>query len=217
MNILIAFSGGLLAFFSPCFLPLVPAYLIYITGLSFDELKNVRLRTILHSLAFIFGFTVIFTLLGLSASLLGQFLFDFKDIFRVVGGLFVVLLGLYLTGWLKLPLLGYDKKFQLKVKPAGYFGSFVVGIVFAIGWTPCIGPILAGILVYASQSESLGEGALLLVAFSLGLGLPLFLFSLAVNYSLSLLKVINKYVGIIQKVCGVGLVIVGVLLLVGRF
>ncbi|MBU0502578.1 MAG: cytochrome c biogenesis CcdA family protein, partial [Candidatus Margulisbacteria bacterium] len=139
MNILIAFSGGLLAFFSPCFIPLVPAYLIYITGLSFDELKNVRLRTILHSLAFIFGFTVIFTLLGLSASLLGQFLFDFKDIFRVVGGLFVVLLGLYLTGWLKLPLLGYDKKFQLKVKPAGYFGSFVVGIVFAIGWTPCIG------------------------------------------------------------------------------
>jgi len=216
LNLLIAFVGGILAFFSPCFFPLIPAYLIYITGLSFEEIKNVRLKTIVHSLCFILGFTIIFTLLGAASGFLGGFLIANKVVFRLLGGWLIVFFGLYLLGLLKLSWLDLDKKFEISSKPAGYFGSVFIGMVFAIGWTPCIGPILAGILVYASQSGTAWQGMLQLVAFSLGLGLPLFLFSLAVNFSLALLKVINKYVGVIQRLCGLGLIIVGMLLLMNK-
>jgi len=217
MNLLIAFFGGILAFFSPCFLPLIPAYLIYITGLSFDEIKNIRLKTIFHSLCFILGFTIIFTMLGAASGFIGSFLINYKDVFRLIGGLLIIFFGLYLLGLFKVGWFDLDKKLKISGKPSGYFGSIFVGMVFAIGWTPCIGPILGGILVYASQSGTVWQGMLQLVAFSLGLGLPLFLFSLAVNFSLSLLKIVNKYVGVIQKLCGLGLIIVGVLLLVGKF
>ena len=212
VNIFIAFLGGFLAFFSPCFLPLVPAYLIYITGLSFDEIKSVRAKTMLHSLCFIFGFTIVFTLLGLAASLLGEVLFQFKDIIRISGGILIILLGLYLMGVLKLSFLNIEKRITLSAKPSGYLGSVLVGIVFAIGWTPCIGPILAGILVLASQAGTAGQGMLLLIAFSLGLGLPLFLFALAINSALSFMKKIEKYLGMIHFICGILLVFVGLLL-----
>jgi len=214
---IIAFTAGILAFFSPCFLPLVPAYLIYITGLSFEEIKNVRLTTVVHSLLFILGFTIVFVVLGTVANLVGQFLFGFKDLIRVLGGSLIILLGFYLLGILKLPFLDLERKISIAQKPAGYLGSIFVGMVFALGWTPCIGPILAGILVLASQTQTVGQGALMLIVFSLGLGLPLFLVSLAVNYSLSLLKKINNYLGAIHFISGVLLVIVGILLIYGRF
>ncbi len=213
LNLFIAFTAGIFAFLSPCFLPLVPAYLIYITGLSFDEIKNVRFKTIIHSLLFILGFTIVFTFLGIAASLVGNILFQFRDIIRILGGGLIIFLGLYLAGIIKFQFLNVEKRLTISEKPAGYLGTLFVGMVFAIGWSPCVGPILAGILVYASQAETVGQGILMLIAFSLGLGLPLFLASLAVNYSLSLLKKIEKYLGMIHFISGLFLVIIGILLI----
>jgi len=213
MNLAIAFAGGFLAFFSPCFLPLIPAYLIYITGLSFEEIKGARLTTIVHSLLFILGFTIVFTLFGLAASLIGDLLYDYKDALRIVGGSLIVLLGLYLMGIIRLPFLDIERKISLARKPAGYLSTIFIGMVFAMGWSPCVGPILAGILVYAAEAETAGKGALMLAAFSLGLGLPLFLVSLAVNFYLSFIKKIEKYLGLIHFVCGAFLIIVGILLI----
>ena len=214
LNLTIAFFAGVLAFFSPCFLPLVPAYLLYITGLSFDEIKNVRAKTVYHSLFFILGFTVVFTLLGLTASLIGNLLYGFRDILRVLGGGLIITLGLYLTGIVKFPFLDIERRITISSKPSGYLGTLLVGMAFAMGWSPCVGPILAGILLYASQAETLKQGAFLLIAFSLGLGFPLFLFSLAVNSALSWLKRIERFLGSIHFICGIFLVIIGVLLAV---
>ena len=213
INFAIAFIGGLLTFFSPCFLPLVPAYLIYITGLSFEEIKSVRKATIIHSLLFILGFTIVFTALGITISLVGQFFFAYGNIFRVLGGLFVVFLGLYLMGIIRLPFLDMERKINLSSKPTGMIGTVLVGMVFALGWSPCVGPILAGILVYASQAKTVFQGAMMLMAFSLGLGLPLFLFSLAVNYSLSILKKVEKHLKTIHFICGLFLVLIGIMLI----
>jgi cytochrome c-type biogenesis protein len=212
LNLLIAFTAGFLTFFSPCFLPLVPAYLIYITGLSFEEIKKVRLLTVIHSLCFILGFSIVFIILGVAASALGQFLYKFGDIIRILGGTLVILFGLYLAGILKLPFLDMEKKLTISSKPSGFFGSIFVGMVFALGWSPCVGPVLGGILVYASQSDNIFQGVLMLSAYSLGLGLPLFLVSLAVNYSLSLIKKIEKHLGTIHFLLGLFLVIIGILL-----
>ncbi len=211
-DLLIAFGAGVLCFFSPCFLPLAPAYLIYITGLSFEELKQVRSRTIFHSLAFILGFTLVFTLMGSAISAVAGILFDFKDIFRLLGGTLLILLGLYLAGLVKLPWLDLERRLRVSAKPAGYLGSIFIGMVFAAGWTPCVGPVLAGILLLASQAETVWQGAGLLAAFSLGLALPLFLLSLTLNYSLLWLKKIEKHLGLIHALSGLLLVIIGILL-----
>lgn len=213
MNLAIAFGAGILSFFSPCFLPLVPAYLIYITGLSFEELKQVRFKTIAHSLSFILGFTIVFVLLGLTFSALGQWLFDYKDVLRWVGGGLLVLLGLYLLLGIKLSFLEVEKRFNLTGRPAGYFGSVLVGMAFAAGWTPCIGPVLAGILAFASQAESVMTGALMLAAFSLGLGAPLLLLAVSLNFSLALIKKLDRFLPLIHAASGSLLLIVGLLLL----
>jgi cytochrome c-type biogenesis protein len=216
INIAIAFIGGLLTFFSPCFLPLVPAYLIYITGLSFEEVKKARRMTVLHSLLFIVGFTIVFTSLGAAISFAGRFFFAYGDILRVIGGIFVLFLGFYLMRIIKLPFLDVERKINLSSKPAGMAGTVLVGMVFALGWSPCVGPVLAGILVYASQVERVTHGVIMLIAYSLGLGLPLFLFSLAVNYSLSVLKKIQKHIRVVHFICGLFLVLVGLLLITNQ-
>lgn len=212
LNLFIAFTAGLLTFFSPCFLPMVPAILIYITSLSFEEIKNIRTVTLVHSAFFILGFSVVFTFMGIAASLIGSFLYDFSGLLRVLGGGLIIFLGLYLMGIIKLPFLDIDRKITFASKPAGYLGTFFVGMAFALGWSPCFGPIMAGILFYASQTETVGQGALMLIAFSLGLGLPLFLVALAVNYSLSFLKKIEKHLKTIHYYSGIFLVALGMLL-----
>jgi cytochrome c-type biogenesis protein len=211
-NVLVALGGGLLAFLSPCFLPLIPAYLIYITGLSFEEVKNVRLKTFLHSLVFVLGFSLIFILLGLTAGAVGAFLIDYRDYLRIIGGGLIIFLGLYLLGALKLPYLDLEKKITLAHKPAGFLGTLLVGMTFALGWTPCVGPILAGILLLAGESGTAGQGVLLLTVFSLGLGLPLIIIALAVNSFLIWLKKIERFLGIIHKLSGLFLVLIGILL-----
>ena len=155
-----AFFAGLLSFLSPCVLPLIPSYITYITGLSFADLQAehpshiIRQKSILHSLAFICGFTIVFVFLGASATYLGSFLNHNATIIRKVGGVLLVVLGIHVTGLMPLGFLLGEKRISINHKPSGYIGSFIVGIVFAAGWTPCIGPVLAAILAVAATEES---------------------------------------------------------------
>ncbi len=217
VSLLIAFMAGVFSFISPCVLPLIPSYLTYITGISFDDLvdnhsKSVRRRTLFHSLFFILGFTLVFVALGASATYVGNFFQENQDLIRKVGGVIVILLGIHITGLVKLKFLEREKRFEFHDKPLGYVGSIMVGIAFAAGWTPCIGPILASILLYASTSNNVGGGIILLVAYSLGLGVPFLISALAFNTFLTYFSRFNRYMRIVSIVSGIFLVIIGLLL-----
>ncbi len=212
-----AFVAGLLSFLSPCVLPLIPSYITYITGISFSELQadnpthEVHRRTILHSLLFILGFTFIFVLLGASATFIGSFLQSHMREVRKVGGLLIILFGVHLTGVLPLHFLLGDMRFVVKSRPVGYAGSFFIGVAFAAGWTPCIGPILASILMVAATEETVWHGITLLLSYSLGLGIPFFLASLALHRFLVIFNRFKKYIRIFEITTGIFLVIVGIL------
>src|ERR687892_1514602 len=158
VNIFVAFAAGIFSFLSPCVLPLIPSYLSFISGVSLEDmrhdktLKRVRARVVLNSIAFIAGFSLVFISLGVSASFLGSLFFGYRNIIRMVGGLFILLVGLYLIGLFKIAALERYLQFNLKDKPAGYMGSVLVGITFAVAWTPCVGPILGAILALAGTS-----------------------------------------------------------------
>lgn len=210
------FLAGVLTFLSPCVLPLIPSYISYITGASLEELqagKGVKRATAMHSLLFILGFSVVFILLGASATFVSGFLYQYQHWIRNVGGILIILFGLHLMGVLPLHLLLKEKRLQLRRKPVGYAGSFLVGAAFSIGWTPCVGPILASVLLYASSQVTVNQGILLLAAYSLGMGIPFFLSSLAFNRLLTSLKWLKKYLNLLEKLTGVLLILVGVLLM----
>jgi cytochrome c-type biogenesis protein len=223
VSTLIAFSAGVLSFISPCVLPLVPSYITYITGVSFKELTDVKAKaklrwaTVFHSLLFIMGFSTIFILMGASASYLGQLLAQYQNWIMRGGGVLIIFLGIHFTGIINLSFLQMEKRFELRKKPLGYVGSFLVGIVFAAGWTPCIGPILSAILIYASTSQSFSTGVLLLTIYSMGLGIPFFLSSLAFNSFLSAFDRIKRYMRMVTIVSGIFLIIIGILFLTDTF
>jgi cytochrome c-type biogenesis protein len=218
ISLVAAFSAGLLSFVSPCVLPLVPSYLSYITGLSVEQLTNSTERTkfrwtiIANALLFIGGFSSVFIAFGASASLIGQALITYQDHLRRIGGVLVVVFGLYLLGILNLKFLQVERRFHFHNRPAGYLGSVLIGIAFAAGWTPCVGPVLGTILLYASTQDSLLHGMLLLSAYSLGLGLPLFLTALGVDRFLAYFKEVRGYLWGVSTVSGVVLVILGVMI-----
>ena len=218
----LAFLAGVLSFLSPCVLPLVPSYVTYITGMSFEEItaavdkKRVRYLTITNSLAFVLGFSVVFIALGASTSYIGHLFRQYQDTIRIAGGVLIIIFGLFISGILKLDFMMKDAKFHLRGKPAGYAGTFLVGIVFAAGWTPCIGPILGGILLYASSSGSTIFGVKLLAFYSLGLAIPFLLSALAFNTFLSYTKGVLKHMKLIMAISGIVLIIFGVLLLTDR-
>jgi cytochrome c-type biogenesis protein len=213
-----AFIAGLLSFLSPCVLPLIPSYITYITGLSFSDLQaehptnKVRLQTIVHSLIFIAGFTTVFVLLGASATYIGNYLQAHMGLLRKIGGALIVIFGIHVTGIFDIGILLGEKRLTIHRKPAGYLGSFIVGVAFAAGWTPCIGPILASILMVAATEETVYHGIALLLIYSLGLGLPFFLASLAMHQFLVVFNRFKKYIRIFEIVTGVFLIIIGVLL-----
>ncbi|MGQ9645079.1 MAG: cytochrome c biogenesis CcdA family protein [Thermodesulfobacteriota bacterium] len=223
VSLFIGFSAGVFSFISPCVLPLVPSYITYITGVSFHELtgaeskSKLRWVTIFHSLLFIFGFSTIFILMGASASYLGQLLIRYQQWIMKAGGVLIMILGIHFTGLITLPFLQMEKRFELRKKPLGYVGSFFVGIVFAAGWTPCIGPILSTILIYASTSKSFYTGMVLLSVYSMGLGIPFFLSSLAFNSFLSAFEKIKRYMKVITLVSGLFLIAIGILMLTDTF
>ncbi len=218
-----ALGAGLISFVSPCVLPLVPAYLGFITGLSADEMQAARGRQrfgiAANAVAFVLGLAVIFTLLGASASLLGQVLLLNQSLLLKLGGLLVVLFGLNMLGVVRIPLL-YRTARVSDAAPAashGYLGSFLLGLAFGAGWTPCIGPFLAGLLALAASEQTVGQGVLLLLVYALGLGVPFLLAGLAVDRSLGLMRTLRPHLGVVEKASGVLLIGMGLLLFTERF
>jgi cytochrome c-type biogenesis protein len=218
----LAFSAGLVSFLSPCVLPLFPSYLSFITGMSVDRLASdvtagTRARVLLHSAAFIAGFTLVFVSLGASFSAAGQFFFGYRDWIRVAGGALIIVFGLYIAGFLRVGIFARTKQLQIRSKPAGYMGSFAVGLAFAIGWTPCVGPILGTILTIASNDKTVQQGIALLLAYSAGLGLPFLLSSIALGGFLKFFKRYRPFIPAVERVAGILLVAVGVLVVTNYY
>jgi cytochrome c-type biogenesis protein len=216
IGVVVAFSAGLLSFLSPCVLPLFPSYLSFITGMSVADLSGdiapaARRRVLLHALTFVVGFSIVFVALGATFSAAGQFLLEHREWIRQLGGALIVLFGLYIAGVFRLGLFGRTAQLQLREKPAGYLGSLLVGITFAIGWTPCVGPILGAILSLAGTAETVQRGVGLLVAYSAGLGVPFVLSALALGSFLRFFKRYRPFIPVVERAAGVLLVIVGVL------
>jgi cytochrome c-type biogenesis protein len=222
LSILVAFGGGLFSFLSPCVLPLFPSYLSFITGMSVDQLQSAgngrsRRWILAHSLAFVIGFSMVFVGLGASFSALGQLLFDYRERIRLVGGLLIIVFGLYVAGLLPLRFLGRYQQLQLRSKPAGLLGSWLVGVTFAIGWTPCVGPILGAILSLAGTAETVSTGVALLSAYSAGLALPFVLSAVALGGFLAAFRRFRPWIPVVERAAGVLLIVVGVLVATNYF
>ncbi len=216
-SLLVAFSAGILSFLSPCVLPLVPSYIGFLTGLSLDEMSSRRRVAFTHALLFVLGFTLVFLLLGATASALGRTLAFHKVWLQRLGGVLIILFGLVCLGVIKSNVLLQDKRVHLQDKPLGFLGSVLVGMAFAAGWTPCIGPILGGILGLASAADTFGRGMLLLGAYSAGLAVPFLLAAWAVDRFLAWFQKFRPYLPWVMRVSGLLLIVVGVLLITGQF
>ncbi|HEX8850666.1 MAG TPA: cytochrome c biogenesis protein CcdA [Gemmatimonadaceae bacterium] len=217
LGVAIAFTAGVLSFLSPCVLPLVPSYVTFVTGLSLEDMSRSRHVALVHSLLFVSGFTAIFVAMGAGATAIGVVLAIYRDWISRVGGMLLVLFGLVLLEVIRVPALARDRRIYLADKPVGYLGSVLVGIAFGAGWTPCIGPVLGGILSLASASASMSRGVGLLFAYSAGLAIPFLLASLAIERFLELFAKMRRGLAWISRVSGVLLIIVGVLLAAGWF
>ncbi len=216
LSVLVAFTAGLFSFLSPCVLPLFPSYLSFVTGMSVSDLSAdltaaARRRVLLHSVAFVIGFSMVFVSLGASFSAASAFLLDYRDWIRRIGGALIIVFGLYIAGLLRIGIFGRTQQLHLREKPAGYIGSFIVGLTFAIGWTPCVGPILGAILTLAGTAETVQRGIGLLVAYSAGLGLPFLLSAIALGVFLKFFKRYRPFIPVVERAAGVILVVVGVL------
>ena len=219
VNVFVAFAAGIFSFLSPCVLPLIPSYLSFVSGVSLDEMRSeqarsrVRWRMVLNSLAFIVGFSLVFVSLGASASFLGGLFLNYRNTIRIVGGVFILIVGLSLVGAFKIAVLERYLQFDLKDKPAGYLGSVLVGITFAVAWTPCVGPILGATLALASTAQDVGRGMVLLTSYAAGLALPFFLSALAINSFLQFSQQVRRYIQTIYILGGMLLILVGLLLI----
>jgi cytochrome c-type biogenesis protein len=220
--LLYSLAMGLVSFVSPCIMPLIPSYVSYITGISYDELvspdsrrKNMKI-TLFHSLAFVAGFSIVFVLLGASASLAGSLLAKHLSTIRIVGGILIIIMGVFVMDVVKIPFLQREAKFHLKTRPVGYIGTIIVGMIFGAGWTPCTGPFLGSVLTLAMTSDTLGSGMLLLMFYSLGLGIPFILSAVAISAFLSSFSWMKKHFRAIKMVSGIILIIMGVLLLTNK-
>ena len=214
-----AFGAGILSFFSPCVLPLVPAYIANLAGSAAIEAKTRKSfwPTLFHSLCFVAGFSIIFVALGASVGLIGTTLTMHSDIMRMIAGAFICLLGIFLIASYKLPWLNYEKRFHLSTeRNPGYIRSVIMGAAFAIGWTPCVGPILGTILALAWNSQQVWEGAKLLIVYSMGMGIPFIIIGIAWGAIVPFWKSINRYTGIISIVSGALLIIIGILVFTGN-
>ena len=215
LGIPISFTAGVLSFLSPCVLPLIPSYVSFITGLSIDDVQRSRRITLIHSLLFIAGFTLVFLALGATATVLGRALFRHRDWVGRIGGILVIILGLYLLGVFNLGALNRERRVHIATKPLGYLGTLVVGMAFAAGWTPCIGPILGGVLTYTASSADLSRGLVLLFAYSVGLAVPFLLAALMIDRFMELFQRYRGALMWISWASGVLLIVVGVLMITG--
>lgn len=209
----ISFAAGLLSFLSPCVLPLIPSYVTFVTGLTIDDVQRSRRITLVHSLLFVTGFTLIFLALGATATTLGRLMGYNREWVGRIGGVIVIVLGLYLLGVFNFVMLSRERRLHIGTKPLGYLGTLVVGMAFAAGWTPCIGPILGAVLTYTASSADLDRGLVLLFAYSLGLAVPFVIAALMID---RFIGVFQRYRGALvwtSRVAGVLLIGVGLLML----
>jgi cytochrome c-type biogenesis protein len=218
----LAFVAGLLSFLSPCVLPLVPSYVTFVTGMTLDELTArgrhaARRHATLHALLFVLGFTLVFVALGATATALGAALRRALPLLQQLGGVVIAGFGLSLLGVLRVPSLMRERRVHLASKPAGIAGSLLVGVAFGAGWTPCIGPVLASILLYAGMEATMTRGMLLLVAYSLGLGIPFLVAAVGFNWYLAGARRVMRWLRPLELGAGALLVVMGVLLFTGRF
>lgn len=210
LNLLLAFGAGLLSFVSPCSLPLYPAFLSYVTGISFNELKEekgiLRRKSLIHTLLFLFGFSIIFMALGFSTSFIGQIFIQYKEFLRQIGAIIMVFFGLVILGIFKIDILQSEKKIHFKKRPKGYFGSVLIGMGFAAGWTPCTGPILAGVIALGVSDP--GKGMLYMLFYVLGFSIPFLIMSLFIGK----MKFLQRKNGRFMKIGGAIMIVMGILL-----
>jgi len=218
-----AFIAGLLSFLSPCVLPLVPPYLCFIGGVSLSEMTDedgpppgANMRVFMASLFFVIGFSLVFILFGATASFLGQMLADNMLWIGRVAGVLIIIMGVHFLGIVKIPLLYREARLQGPTKPVGLLSAFLMGLAFAFGWTPCVGPVLAAILMIAGSEDSVMQGTLLLGSYALGIGVPFLIAALAIGPFLRIMPGIRRHMGKIEKTIGVFLILTGILFLTGR-
>ncbi len=210
VSILLAFGAGLLSFLSPCNLPLYPVFLSYITGMTVDEIKEkgraLPVKAQLHTLAFILGFSSIFMVLGMSTTIISELFYQYNNLIRQIGAIFIVLFGLITLGVLHPSLLMKNRQLQLSKRPTGYIGTYIIGLAFAAGWTPCIGPILASVIALGMTNP--GSGMVYMGAYSIGFAIPFF----TMAFFIGKMKWIKKYMNLIMKIGGIAMIIFGIFL-----
>jgi cytochrome c-type biogenesis protein len=217
LGFVVAFAAGVLSFLSPCVLPLVPSYVGFLTGMTLDQVTTRRRVALLHALLFVGGFSLVFILLGASATALGRALNHYQVWLQRIGGVLIIGFGLLCLGVFNPGLLSQERRFHLERKPVGFLGSLLVGMAFAAGWTPCIGPVLGAILGLAATSADVGHGMLLLAVYSAGLALPFLLAAIAVDSFLDWFQRFRRFIPWVMRISGVMLVLVGSLLVTGEF
>ena len=215
IELLIAFAAGLISFLSPCVLPLIPGYISYISGSSLNELVSKKNINLIPIIFFTIGFSIVFIIFGAASTFLGQVLLKNSNELRIVAGLVIVILSLHLVGFINLKFLNYEKRIQTNIS-SGAFSPILIGMAFAFGWTPCIGPILGSILVLASTEESLGKGILLLSFYSIGLAFPFILSGYLIQRFLIFSKNFKKNINKVSKIGGIILLITGVLMITNQ-
>ncbi len=222
VTITAALFAGLLSFFSPCVLPMVPSYFTFIAGVSFEEMTEnpdavLRRKIALATLAFVSGFSVIFILLGASATYLSGLLFAYKSYLRIFGGCLIIIFGLHLLGVVRIGFLNMEKRLHLQHKPLHFLGTFAIGMAFGAGWSPCIGPMLGSILILAGNQDTVGKGILLLALYSAGLALPFVVLSMATNYLVRFVRRMSRAMRAINITASLLLIVTGLLLIADKF
>lgn len=218
----LAFAAGLVSFLSPCVLPVVPSYVAFVSGLTLEELKDgtsrsARWGAVLHSVLFVAGFTAVFMTLGWAATAAGQSFARLLPWLNRVGGAVLIVFGLYLAGVLRLAWLSGERRLHLASRPSGWTGSFLVGVAFGAGWTPCVGPVLASILLYAGMEGTRGEGIALLAIYAVGLGIPFVAASAMFNGFLASLRHVRRWTVPLGRIAGAVLVLVGLMMVTGSY
>jgi len=226
VTIYMAFAAGIISFLSPCVLPLVPGYITFVSGVSFSEIKekneskpylSKEKRTILYSsIFFIIGFSVVFILLGATATWIGTFISSKISILTKLAGLVIIFFGIYMMGFIRPRFLYKEARFQIKDKRFGYVGALLIGAAFAFGWTPCIGPILAGILTFAGTLENVNQGVFLLLMYSLGLGIPFLLTAISINQFWRFFNQIKRHLRLLEVISGIIMVILGLMIFTNK-
>jgi cytochrome c-type biogenesis protein len=216
-----AFTAGILSFLSPCVLPLIPAYFTFITGFSLEELtenrnSEIRKKVFLSTVLFVSGFSLVFILMGASASYLGSLMFNHRELIRILGGILIMLMGVHLTGIIRIPGLDVEKRINIEKKPLHFLGIVIIGMAFGAGWSPCIGPLLGSILIIAGSQETVWQGIVLLAVYSAGLALPFIIISVFIHLLLIFIKKASRVLQYVNAAAGILLIIVGLILVTNK-